>query len=459
MANLRAETRPLCSGDHVCAATASAAQRVATIAHALAEGLHRGEQASYAGPAEDLAAVQQELAHAGLPVASLLQGGTLHLVDAAVVYRGGFDGDLPERLLAAIDHATANAQRLGFRGSRIAGYGYWNERENVDQERLERYERAVSRLLAGRQATAVCVYDRRRASAASVRTGLRTHEQAWLGGRLRHNPFADPGALEGPREVSWMINQIIRGDDSAAELQEKKRALIHEASRLSQTVAVYEQENERLLRGMALRDELLRAVAQRWPATAAGGPPRFTLAEVDGTADDPAHGRRFEDALQRAVGCLGPSEPAVPQLVDLRQTFAEALLRAERASGHPIDVDPGDESDAVRGTWAAHALGAALERLLAVAHAQSWGTPLRTRIEALGPKARVAIRYLNLEAGTSGGSAGTDPLLTAELFVPRELIRRLGGTLGVATWPDGSTAFTVELPRYADTAPSDPLRS
>jgi hypothetical protein len=45
--------------------------------------------------------------------------------------------------------------------------------------------------------------------------------------------------------------------------------------------------------------------------------------------------------------------------------------------------------------------------------------------------------------------------LAVQLWSAREMVRMMGGTLGISTWADARVIFTLDLPKSSPTLPSE----
>lgn len=100
--------------------------------------------------------------------------GQLEIASSDEMYIAGGFFD-PDRLPRRWQHETARALEEGYPGLRVTGDVTWYTRELPGVERLVEYERALSGILAGTAAAALCQYDRRRLDDGLLAEALGSH--------------------------------------------------------------------------------------------------------------------------------------------------------------------------------------------------------------------------------------------------------------------------------------------
>lgn len=484
MGGIEQEIAALEPGAHACMAYVSAEERTIAIAAFLREGIRRGERVLYAAAPDSRDPVAAQLQEMGLPVNRLREQEALMLIGDEGLYRFGPDFDpraQAGRLAAVIERARAD----GFNGFRGAADLPADLEQRVRPEAFLRYEAAAHEVLVSQRSLGLCAYDRRRVGAELLLGLLRTHPFAVLGGRLCGNPFCDPpaytlGVVGDDRRVDWMINQILRTEQSSQYQRAVNEALLREATSLAAQRQRLAERSEDLTRALEARDLLLGMVARRLKRQLGrldrkldGLLHEHRLVGGARDAPDPQDGGREElDELGILAGQIeGIAAFAAMQVALKREPMdladaARAAVEAFRSTRQRPPVEVGLTAPAkLPGTWDRRRATEVITALLAVASDHSWGTPLEVKLEQAGSIARLTLRFHALEMdaanGASGGSGHGHSLLGSsydrlamELWTTRELVRLMGGTLGISGRADGQVTFTVEFPRPDESDPN-----
>ncbi len=463
-------------GDHVCMAHVSTEEKHQAVATFFAAGLTRGERCVYATGEAHFDAVCARLMAAGLPVSQLRAGGAFVFMSSRDAYApsGTFDPvDTAVRLAAMIDQTRADGF-VGFRGTG-EGEGAIGPEQ---REPLIRYEAAADRILRNSGARGLCLYDRRLTNASVMHAALCTHPLTLLGGRLCDNPFCDPSSytlkeVGIERRVDSMIHAILRTYEGDRYNRAMNEALVREATGLATQVGTAQRHEAGLREALSMRDTLVGMLARQVQR------PLAALARALESAD-----RQTSDGLREPIESLLRLGHQIEQMaafvdgtpdlgcedVDLRElvgavsdevdaTAAPGGTTFRGTSGlrHPVaTLAP------VMGHWNRASLTEIIRALLLVALDHGWGTPVDVAVDDLGPVARLTVRFRSPGMDPTRGSAGLGPghgaaetdydRMGLQLWTTRESVRRMGGTVGVCSWPDGRVSFTADLPRAAQTA-------
>lgn len=481
MGGIEQEIAALEPGAHACLAYVSSTERKVAIAAFLREGLRRGERAVYVGDASLRDPVCDQLHEMGLPVDRLREQKALVMLDAEGLYptSGRFE---PGTRVNVLESLIDSARDDGFNGFRGASDAPPDLARRVRPEALAQYEAAVQETLRSRRALGLCAYDKRGITADMLMGLLRTHPYTVLGGRLCTNPFCDPpaytlGVVGDERRVDWMINQIIRNEQSGQYQRAVNDALLREATSLAAQRQRLGERVDDLQRALEARDLLWGMVARRLKNQLGrlGRKVDGLLVEQRGTgardADDSLDTGGDElDELGALVGqiegiaAFAALQVALkPEPLDLAAVARAAVSAFQGAEQRtPVEVKlVGPES--IQGVWDRRRTTDVIASLLATASEHSWGTPIDIKVEQLGVIARITVRFHALEVDAVGGGAlgelGTTShhshsllgsiydRLAMELWTTRELVRLMGGTFGIAGRADGRVTFTVDLPR------------
>jgi hypothetical protein len=465
MVGLDDDIAALPPGTHACVAYREPDERTRTVASFLRHGVRHGERCIYAAEAPARDAVAAQLHADGVCVDRLREQGALVLVDLTAVYlpRDQFSAERQAQTLA---HLIDQAHADGFAGFRGVGEARYPIEDAVAPAALLAYEAAASDVLRTRRGTGLCVYDRQRTGAALLADLVRTHPVALVGDRACDNPFCGDHAAGGQLGVDGLLDAVLQTHLRARDTRAMNRALIREATSLSADNQRLRERAADLEQALGMRDGLLGMIARQLREPLPGLETRLRALLHDerlAVAHDELELCREEverlaelAAHVRAIAGAGTARVTLePEPGDLsRLVTAAAAVHV----GPEVHVST---AGAVDGSWDRAHVHEVVRRLLTVAAVHSWGTPLDLRVEAMGPRARIALAYRALDADPLVG--GGDPAgqavpraaqdrLTIELWTTRELVARLGGTLGVSGWADARVTITVELPRGLGTS-------
>ena len=173
MTDTRGPVRTLSDGEHVCCFYDNDAQQHELLADFVDGGLAAGHKVvCVADAASTRRALDRHLAEPRVRAA--MDGGQLEVAGSEQIYIAGGYFD-PNRLPGRWQHETQRALDAGFPGVRVTGDVTWYTRELPGVDRLVEYERALSGVLAGMPASALCQYDRRRLDDRLLAEATATH--------------------------------------------------------------------------------------------------------------------------------------------------------------------------------------------------------------------------------------------------------------------------------------------
>jgi hypothetical protein len=135
----------------------------------------------------------------------------------------------------------------------------------------------------------------------------------------------------------------------------------------------------------------------------------------------------------------------------------------------PIEVEV-ESAGRISGMWDRLRLTRLFHSLVRTAREQGYGTSLLLRLEDKDHAVRICLEFrlshvpTLSESGEHERSLAYGPYsesdyerLAVQLWSSRELVRIMGGTLGVSTWADARVAFILDLPKASpSTPPSEP---
>ncbi len=462
------------SGGHVCLPYALEEERHGIVAGFIHDGLVRGERCIYWGQDAGFATLAPHLERRGVPVSVLRERGSLVLVDVAQVpppqsSEGAYT--------AAMQAAVASARTDGYVGLRIASDPGTKVRSTVERGQLEAIENVLTRVCEDLHATCLCTFEQNADDPALLEVALATHEVAIIAGRLCANPYFKHAG----KRAAWMATTILESATAHDLLEAESAALILESSRASRRDAEQRQQIAMLSRAVEARDRLV-ITAARWLAR----PIPAMCSRLDELAKDP----RFEPchaeletcdehlaAVSRLSRGLDEIAAFLQMQVVLRPEDLNLVEVARVAIGELCEDQAGDQVEVtlegaarIVGTWDRLRLTRLFYSLIRTAREQGYDARVRLRLDDLRQFARVRLEFTlphapslsdsgervrTLAYGPSGES--DYERLAVQLWPAREIVRMMGGTLGISTWADARVIFTLDLPKSppASLQPSD----
>jgi hypothetical protein len=186
-------------GQHICVLFNTAEEQIAIAAAYIADGLERGEQCLYAGnSAAALKRFRLALQEHGIDAERAQKRGALITrLDSDVHVAGGsFDS---ERMLHVLNESLESALNAGYQGLRTCGDMSWLLTNPPGADQVVEYEALLNEFFRGARALGMCLYDRKRLSAAAVDHGIATHSTVVINREHKHNPFYELPALAAKR--------------------------------------------------------------------------------------------------------------------------------------------------------------------------------------------------------------------------------------------------------------------
>jgi len=468
-------------GGHVCLPYAKEEEKHSAIAWFIHDGLVRGERCMYLGASAGFAAMLPYLEARGVSVQALCEREALVFTDTAQLGADGFD---VEQQSASIRAAVAAARSDGYAGLRVAGDPDQRTRAALSHEQLASFEASLSQLLGDVRATGLCAFDQRTTDASSLEVALATHEVAIVAGHMCGNPFfKEPGRvsgdLSGSERVAWMAANILETTKARELLEAENAALIMQSTRASKREIAYRQSIATLTRSIEARDRLL-ITAARWlsrPLPAMCGHLddlakdehllRFHQA-IEGCGEHLSAVTRLSHGLEKIAGFLQMQVVLRPERLDIVEVAREAVAEI-KTSAMPGEFDILLEGAAhVTGTWDRLRVTRLFHSLIRTARDQGFDARIGLRIDDLVQFARIRLEFLlphspalsdsgermrSLAYGPSGES--DYERLAVHTWSAREIVRLMGGTLGISTWADARVVFTLDLPKSAPETPPD----
>lgn len=467
-------------GGHVCLPYAGEEEKHSAIAGFIHDGLVRGERCAYLGTPDGFASLLPHLEARGIATETVRQRSALVFSDITRL-DNGFD---PVAQTAVIRQAVATARAAGFTSLRVVGDPDTRARSALDPKQLAAFESLLSDLFGELHATGLCVFDQRTVDPSSIEIALSTHEVAIVQGRMCDNPFfrapgVVPGELASPKRAAWMAAAILETARARELLEAENAALIMASSRTARRDAALRKHISTLTRSLEARDRLLITVA-RWLSrplpTVCGHLNELARSEKLGafqhtleTCDEQLSAlTRLSHGIDEIASFLQLQVVLRPEQLDLVEVARAAI--ADLDSSPPLgELDISlDGAEHVLGAWDRLRLTRLFLSLIRTARQQGYDTRIRLRIDDLGPFARIRLEFLlpqgpalsdsgertrSLAYGPSGES--DYERLAVHTWSAREIVRLMGGSLGISTWADARVVFTLDLPKIVPEAPPD----
>ena len=475
-------------GGHVCLPYANQQEKHEAIAGFIQDGLMRGERCLYWGTAAEFAAQLNCLEHRGLQVSGVRDRGALIFADADHAQSHWFNANVQ---CHAIRAASVAARAAGCTGLRVVSDPDNNHKASMGREELATFEHTLTRLYRDLHTTGLCAFSHSAPDPSSMEVALATHEVAIIAGRICPNPYFQPAvspssATTGPRQSAWMAANILETATARELLEAESAALIVENSRSALRDAEYRREIAALSRAVEARDRLI-ITAARWlsrPMPAMCGhleelakDNRFNQAQsVLGTCDEHlAAVTRLSRGLDEIASFLQMQVVLRPEALDLVEVARTAIAEIDEEPAAEVVEVALDGAEHIHGTWDRLRLTRLFHSLIRTAREQGYDARVRLRLDDLQQFVRIRLEFMlphapalsdsgeRVRALAYGPSGESDyERLAVRLWPAREIVRMMGGTLGISTWADARVIFTLDLPKSAmpqdaDEKPSPPL--
>jgi hypothetical protein len=465
-------------GGHVCLAYSKEEEKHKAIAGFIHDGLLRGERCVYWGSPAGFAALLPHLEARGVPVHEVRERSSLVFADATSFDGDGFD---PGKQTASLRRAVATARSEGYAGLRLAGDPDERTRAALNHEQLAAFETSLSQLFGDVHATGLCAFDQRTTDASTLEVAMTTHEVAMVSGRVCDNPFFQapgkaPSNLAGSERAAWMTANILEAAKARELLEAENAALIVASSRAAKREAGYRKHIASLTRSLEARDRLL-ITAARWLSR----PLPAMCSHLEGLTKDGQLTRyqqglevcgehlaavtRLSRGLDEIASFLQMQVVLRPERLDLVEVARAAIAELkEYPSLGDLEVLL-EGTKQVTGAWDRLRLLRLFLSLIRTAREQGYDTRVNLRIDDLAQFARVRLEFMlphapalsdsgerarTLAYGPSGES--DYERLAVHTWSAREIVRLMGGTLGISTWADARVVFTLDLPKTAPEA-------
>lgn len=413
-----------------------------TLAAFLLDGLMAGERCFIATTPQLSSSALGLLHRRGMPVAELLQNGTLIVTDVETYYRptGRF---VAEVSLGRAQDLIRDTRAAGFAGLRGAGGPPpWESYDAREREEFFLYEAQVGQLLHDEQVAGLCLYQRQGASPATLQAMLASHGRIVVGGRALENPLYAPSGIHttGVLEAAFgpgSATPVSTGPDCLGEGIQTRNAFLQALGRqLGRPVA-------RLAR---LVDQLERA-----PDTGELGGRCAGLFELAEDLD------RLLAQVSEAARFVSEAPVVRREAIELGAVTAELLdsWRATKSTLPDVEFISGAR---LVGSWDRPQIKSIVGRMLETAWQRSWGTRIQVELQTHRNQARLLLAFEDIDAaaanplepGPNGASLDTArDELTLSLWAAREGARTLGGELTASVWPSGRVHLALDLPLAA----------
>ncbi|WP_375769037.1 MEDS domain-containing protein [Archangium gephyra] len=461
-------------GDHVCLVYERPEEQVVAMVPYVRQGLERGERCVYVvdeHSVDDVAAVLE--AHGVEVERERARGALVFLTQREVFLRGGrFE---PEAMVDYFRRVEQESLAAGFTGVCATGEMSWALGPEPSRQELIRYESLLNHFLPGSHAMANCQYNRKRFSPEVIHDVLRTHPRVILGDEVHENLFYEtPEMLLGQESeagrVEWMVRQLRR-------VREAERKLVLLGIRLSEQAVENGRLYEEAREAVRARDEFLSVASHelKTPLT----PLRLRLQglrrEVEGSEGEAVPRERVVMVARGAEQQLRKLTALVEALLDvsrltqgrlaltceeldLVEVVREVVERfAQQAAKAGSAVEVVAEGRVV-GRWDRLRLEQVMTNLLSNALKYGAGKPVHVAVRGEPERAVLVVRdegigiepehleriFGKFERAVSGRHYGG---LGLGLYITRQIVQALEGTIEVESELGHGSTFRVVLPR------------
>jgi hypothetical protein len=179
------------TGTHICQIYNDQAERTDALCRFLGAGLRAGECTACYSDDVGEPAVGAFMDALGLSLADASSRGAFAMSRTSDVYFRGGEFD-PDRMLDLLTNYHARSVTSGFPNARVIGEMTAAIEHVPGGSRLLEYESKITVLLRTRPITAVCQYDARAFSGATIMDVLKVHPMMVVRGSVVRNPFYMP---------------------------------------------------------------------------------------------------------------------------------------------------------------------------------------------------------------------------------------------------------------------------
>ncbi len=179
------------AGDHLCCIYRDRGEQMGIVVPYLVHGLHSNNKCLYIIDESTREDVFHAFAEAGVDLTTHIASGQFLLLTKAESYlkEGSFD---PDRMIATLKLAEANAIDEGYAGLRITGEMTWVFSGLPGVEGLIEYESKLNLFFPNSKSTAICQYHESRFDPDILIDVLHTHPAVVIYGEVCENPYYIP---------------------------------------------------------------------------------------------------------------------------------------------------------------------------------------------------------------------------------------------------------------------------
>jgi HD-GYP domain-containing protein (c-di-GMP phosphodiesterase class II) len=183
--------RRLGAGDHLCCIYRDRSEQMPIVVPYLIRGLENHEKCLYILDESTREDVLQAFGEAGVDLKTHVASGQCALLTKEETYLTGGSFD-PERMIATLEQAEADAIREGYTGLRVTGEMTWVSARLPGVEKLIEYEAKLNLFFPNSRSSALCQYHEDRFEPDVLIDVLHTHPAVVIYGEVCANPYYIP---------------------------------------------------------------------------------------------------------------------------------------------------------------------------------------------------------------------------------------------------------------------------
>jgi two-component system, NarL family, sensor kinase len=332
------------SHDHLCAVYETSEEHLAVAIAFIRLGLERGERCLFIADEGSGPALRDAMTAAGIDVERAIASERLILVPNENPYLkdGVFD---PDAMLHFWDVATAQANARGFPALRATGETKWLQGGFEGLQRWREYESRLNRIVAQRNCSVLCQYDRRVSPPELVLDVVRTHPTVIYRATVCRNfYYVPPEELLGGEQAAHELDRLLSSIRDREEVESTRQRAEEE---LRRSEGLLRLVLDALPVGLVVMDYsgniLLDNPSSRrtWGGSLVSGPARYAASKGWWHST----GKKLEAEEWASVRALRNGEESINQVVDIESY--DGARKVIQNSAAPVRDESGRITGAV----------------------------------------------------------------------------------------------------------------